>query len=194
MNLDTREDFLKFTGIFLLSLLTATVLIASWTNIPLTTRIELSARDFGIGILAGLAMFAGFSWITSLREQAGDALGKSLAQCHWHDLLIMAILVGIVEELMFRGLMEQWLARWNPTAAFLLTNIFFGMLHAVSPMYAILAALLGGILSLLTWWIGDFNLLRPIVAHALYDFIGFILIAQDYRQGKSEVENEHPGA
>lgn len=181
MKLDTREEFLTFTGIFLITLLGATVLIANWASVPLTSQVEWSTRDFGIGAVAAVAMFVAFSWMTSVREQAGDALGHSLAQCRWYDLLILSVLVGIIEEFMFRGLLEQWLARWNPIGAFLIANLIFGLLHAMSPQYAILAAVLGGILSLLTWWVGDFNLLRPIVAHAIYDFIGFTVIAVEYR-------------
>jgi membrane protease YdiL (CAAX protease family) len=181
VNLDTREDFLTFTGIFLFALLGVTVLLAHWADVPLTSQVNWSTRDFGIGAVAAVAMFFAFSWITSVREQAGDALGHSLAQCYWYDLAIMALLVGTIEEFMFRGLLEQWLARWNPLGAFLIANAIFGLLHAMSPQYAILAALLGCILSLLTWWVGDFNLLRPIVAHALYDFIGFTVIAAEYR-------------
>ena len=191
MNLDTREDFLTFTGVFLTILLGVTVLLAHWAGIPLTTQVEWSARDFGIGALAAVAMFFSFSWINSVREQAGDALGNSLAQCRWYDLAIMAILVGIVEEFMFRGLLEQWLARWNPVAAFLIANIIFGLMHAMSPQYAILAALLGCVLSLLTWWVGDFNLLRPIVAHSIYDFIGFTLIAAEYRGKRASNDDLH---
>ncbi len=181
MKLDTREEFLTFTGIFLITLLGATVLIANWASVPLTSQVEWSTRDFGIGAVAAVAMFVAFSWMASVREQAGDALGHSLAQCRWYDLLILSVLVGIIEEFMFRGLLEQWLARWNPIGAFLIANLIFGLLHAMSPQYAILAAVLGGILSLLTWWVGDFNLLRPIVAHAIYDFIGFTVIAVEYR-------------
>ncbi|MDA7527885.1 CPBP family intramembrane metalloprotease [Planctomicrobium sp.] len=188
MNLESREDFLTFTGVFLFSLLSVTVLLAYWAEVPLTSRVHWNARDFGIGLLAAVVMYFGFSWMTSLRDQAGDALGKSLAQCHWYDLAILAILVGVIEELMFRGLLEQWLARWDPVAAFFIANIIFGLLHAISPLYAILAATLGGILSLLTWWVGDFNLLRPIVAHAVYDFIGFMVIGAEYRKKESETE------
>lgn len=185
MNLETREDFLSLTGLFLFSLLSVTVLLASWADVKLTSQVHWSLPDFGIGVLAAGVMFLGFSWMTSVRDQAGDALGKSLAQCRWYDLAIMAILVGIVEEFMFRGLLEQWLARWNPLGAFLIANLIFGLLHAISPLYAVLAATLGAVLSLLTWWVGDFNLLRPIVAHALYDYIGFMVIAAESRQKDS---------
>lgn len=182
MNLEAREDFLKFSGLFLLTLLVVTLLLAHWAEIPLTTRVVWSPVDFGIGLGTAVGMYFSFSWMTSLRDQAGEALGDSLARCKWYDLAILAILVGIVEEFMFRGFLEQWLAQWNIYAAFLISNIVFGLLHAVSPLYAILAMVLGCVLSLLTWWVGEFNLLRPIVAHAVYDFIGFMVIGAEYRQ------------
>lgn len=186
MNLETREDFLNFTGLFLFVLLAVTVVLAYSAEVPLTTKVYWDTQDFGIGLIAAVAMYFGFSWMTSLRDQAGDALGQSLALCRWYDLAVLAILVGIIEELMFRGFLEQWLARWDPIFAFVVANIIFGLLHAISPLYAILAATLGCILSLLTWWVGDFNLLRPIVAHALYDFIGFMVIGAEYRKKAAE--------
>ncbi len=188
MTLNTREDFLTFTGLFLFIMLSITLLVAHLAQVPLTTQVHWSTRDFGIGCVAALGMFLSFSWLSSLRDLAGEALGKSLAQCRLYDLVLMAILVGIVEEFLFRGLLEQWIARWNPIGAFIITNVIFGLLHAVSPLYAIMAGILGGILSLLTWWVGDFNLLRPIVAHALYDLVGFVLIAEEYRKKQNDSE------
>lgn len=186
MNLESRAGFLTFTGAFLFTLLSTTLIAAHWLEIPLVTQVRWTLQDFGIGVGAAGVMFLSFRWLTSLRKQAGDAIGASLAQCYWYDLAIMAVLVGIVEEFMFRGLLEQWIATWNPIAGFFLANIVFGLLHAISPLYAFLAAVLGGVLSLLTWYVGEFNLLRPIVAHAVYDFIGFMVIAADYRSPKAD--------
>ncbi|TWT57140.1 CAAX amino terminal protease self- immunity [Thalassoglobus neptunius] len=182
MNLNDRFDFLRLTGTFMLSLLVITLGIAAIADIPLMSRIHWSVSDFLIGVIAAILMFAVFGQLGSLREEAGNRLGQSLASCRWFDLAILAVVVGIVEELLFRGLIEQSLQSLGPWTALLITNVVFGVLHAVSPLYAVVAGVLGAILSGLTWGIGDYNLLRPIVAHSLYDFIGFMIIANDYKR------------
>lgn len=185
----SRIEFLNFSGIFLFGLLILTVFLSWLTSLPLASQVTWSLRDVGIGVAAACVMFLAFFWITPLRDQAGEAIGRSLAVCYWYDFIILAIIVGIVEEFLFRGFLEQWIGRWNPWAGFILANLFFGLLHAISPLYAIVAMLLGALLSWLAWGIGDYNLLRPIVAHAVYDCIGFVLIAREYREKlRSELE------
>lgn len=184
VNLHRRDDFLTFTSLFLLGLLAITMFLAWLSGTQPIRQITWSAWDFSIGVIAALLMMAVFGLVVSVREQAEEALGASLAACTWYDLALMAVLVGIIEELMFRGVLEPWVARWNPVAAFILVNLFFGLLHAVSLAYAIVATALGGILSLLAHSVGEFNLLRPIVAHAVYDFLGFLWIATSYRKSR----------
>lgn len=167
-----------------MGLLALTMGLAWWSGIQPFRQITWSAWDFGIGVLAAVLMMSVFGLVGSVRKQAEEALGASLAACTWYDLALMAVLVGIIEELLFRGVLEPWIARWNPLAAFLLVNILFGLLHAVSLAYGLVAAALGGILSLLTHSVGEFNLLRPIVAHAVYDYIGFLWIAASYRKSR----------
>ncbi len=48
-------------------------------------------------------------------------------------------------------------------------SVVFGLLHAVTPTYAVLAALIGVYLGGL--WQVTGNILTPIVTHALYDFL-----------------------
>jgi membrane protease YdiL (CAAX protease family) len=46
--------------------------------------------------------------------------------------------------------------------------VLFGLLHLVTPTYAVLAALMGGYLGWL--YVRTGNLLVAIIVHALYDF------------------------
>src|SRR5262249_54526611 len=48
-------------------------------------------------------------------------------------------------------------------------SVLFGLLHAVTPTYAVLATLMGGYLGGL--WMATGNILAPIIVHALYDFV-----------------------
>lgn len=66
--------------------------------------------------------------------------------------------------------------------------LIFGLLHWVTPLYALLA---GGIGLLLGWsvkyWTG--NLITPIVVHILYDYLAFLVVA---RAARNELTNAIP--
>jgi len=178
----TRKDFLFVCSISLLILFVSSLLIAHAAQIPLSSYWHWSWTDLGIGVLAAICMFATFCRFTSVRQQAQKIMGESLSQCRWDELIILAIAVGITEELLFRGALEAWMARIHPVFAILIVNLLFGALHAVSLTYGIIAGLLGLILSVLAHWPGEYNLLRPIVAHAVYDYIAFYWIVYEYRR------------
>ena len=90
------------------------------------------------------------------------------------ELAVISALAGIGEELMFRGLIQEGLARWigEPIGvwiALVVASILFGLLHPMNMAYILLAALMGFCLGEL--WIATGNLLVPIVTHAVYDFL-----------------------
>jgi membrane protease YdiL (CAAX protease family) len=93
------------------------------------------------------------------------------------ELAVVALLAGLGEETLFRGVLQQALDGPLPTwVALLATAALFGAAHWVTPTYAFLAGLVGlyfGALYLLS----D-NLLAPIVAHALYDVVALTLLAR----------------
>lgn len=83
-------------------------------------------------------------------------------------ILVIALGAGISEEILFRGVLQGFAMERAPIAlAIIGPNILFGLLHARSALYAIIAGLVGCWLGLVYWLSG--NLLAPIIAHALYD-------------------------
>jgi hypothetical protein len=54
------------------------------------------------------------------------------------------------------------------------------MAHCITPTYAVLAGVIGGYLGGLLE--GANNILAPIVTHALYDFLAFLIVAREYRK------------
>jgi membrane protease YdiL (CAAX protease family) len=91
---------------------------------------------------------------------------------------LLGCAAGLGEEMLFRGLLQYELSsHWHLSnaVAILLSSILFGALHAVTPLYMILA----GFASVYFGWIyasNEFNLAVPIVCHAIYD-IGALLYA-----------------
>lgn len=97
------------------------------------------------------------------------------------ELAVISALAGIGEELLFRGLLQEGLARWIGTPvgvwiALLAASLLFGLLHPMNTAYMALAALMG--LALGGLWIATGNLLVPIVTHAAYDFMGLLWLVK----------------
>ena len=94
----------------------------------------------------------------------------------------MAALAGFGEELLFRGVLQPWLGRIHPWVGIIGANLIFGALHALTPAYAVFATLIGLYFSWLYAGYGEPNLARPIIAHALYDYIAFLIIIREVRR------------
>jgi membrane protease YdiL (CAAX protease family) len=94
--------------------------------------------------------------------------------CRLIDLVLISVLAGLGEEIFFRVAVQQWLARdiggpAGPWVGLAASAAVFGAAHWVTPTYGVIAALIGLYLGGLWLWTG--NLLVPIGAHALYDFL-----------------------
>jgi membrane protease YdiL (CAAX protease family) len=87
----------------------------------------------------------------------------------------LGLAAGFGEELLFRGVLQYELAsRMDPSLAILFSSIVFGALHAVTPLYALLATLASVFFGFLYELTG--NLAVPIICHAVYD-VGALLWA-----------------
>jgi membrane protease YdiL (CAAX protease family) len=138
-------------------------------TVPMLSAFALMVR-WPIGPLRGIKTFT-------------DTVVRPLmATCTIVDLLGISMLAGVGEEMLFRGLVQDFFAGWMQDSfagrlppwlivwlAVLLASLLFGLMHAVTPTYAGLAALTGVYLGTVYLWTG--NLLAPIIAHGLYDFV-----------------------
>jgi uncharacterized protein len=138
--------------------------------------------DLGIGLAAVLPLLLGV--VIAVRFPEGP-LGRMFRLLDEYvvpifkassliDLLIVAVLAGISEELLFRGVVQAWLAVKIPVPAGMWIGlagsaVLFGLAHCITPTYGIVAGLIG--LYLGGIWIVTGNLLAPVVAHAAYDFL-----------------------
>ncbi|HEY8158674.1 MAG TPA: CPBP family intramembrane glutamic endopeptidase [Methylobacter sp.] len=123
--------------------------------------------------------------VAKIRKVLFETLAPGLYRYHWTDLLVLASIAGLSEELLFRGVIQPWIeSAWGMTAGLVVSNIIFGLAHAVTPLYAVLATLTGIYLSLSMDYGGDRNLLLPVVIHGLYDFLAFIALIHAYRASR----------
>jgi membrane protease YdiL (CAAX protease family) len=180
--LDDRGSFLNTAG----TLQGGIVLVAlglGWFSgtLPLQSMSwDLSA--VAVGSLAILPMLGCLTFATKLRRLVRDLLGRPLSLCRWYDLVLLAALAGFGEELLFRGVLQPWLGRIHPWVGIIGANLIFGALHALTPAYAVFATAFGLYLSWLYVGYDEPNLARPIVAHALYDYVAFLIIVREVRR------------
>lgn len=152
--------------------------------------LEFSESALGIGLLATgplLVLFfamqqLSYPPIQKIRDLLVETLGARLAYRHWTDLLILAAIAGFAEEALFRGFLQPWLENgWGASVGLWLSNLLFALVHAVTPLYAVLAMLMGLYMGVMLDYGGERNLLMPMVIHAVYDFVAFVVILRDYR-------------
>lgn len=103
------------------------------------------------------------------------------------SVVLVAILAGVGEELLFRGVIQDGLAGpMGPVPALIIASVLFGLAHAVSTAYFIIASLMGLYLGWIYLHTG--NLLIPIIVHALYDWIA---IRYYLRRGRGRLAESH---
>eukprot|EP00536_Pseudo-nitzschia_multiseries_P013413 jgi/Psemu1/211598/e_gw1.572.52.1 len=88
--------------------------------------------------------------------------------------LALGLAAGLGEEMLFRGVLQFEIASRTTSeiVAVVLSSIIFGALHAVTPLYAILAALASVYFGWL--YIATGNLAIPIATHAFYDWAALL--------------------
>lgn len=147
----------------------------------------------GLGILATLPMWWLLRWTRSLDHPVTKELFEWVENnllplfrgaTNW-QLAAIAVLAGLGEELLFRGVIQQALQQWlGPWTGLLLASLVFGAAHWVSRAYMIFACLMGLYLGLLYWLSGD--LLIAVIVHALYDFIALRLLLKPSTPAKAQ--------
>jgi len=97
------------------------------------------------------------------------------------ELALISLVAGIGEEALFRGLIQHALevkigppyGLWIGLAV---ASLLFGLAHAITRMYVVLAALIGIYLGWL--FVATDSLIAPAAAHALYDFIALAYLVR----------------
>ena len=94
------------------------------------------------------------------------------------ELLVIALLAGIGEELLFRGVIQRGVEQLSgsPWLGLAIASVLFGLAHPISKTYVVMAALVGVYLG---WTLIETdNLFVPVVAHAVYDFVALVYLVR----------------
>jgi membrane protease YdiL (CAAX protease family) len=117
--------------------------------------------------------------LARIMEVIDEILLPLFDRCGWLELAIISALAGLGEELLFRGVVQTsiglwWGGRLGMWAGLSVAAVLFGLAHAVTFTYVLLAGLIG--LYLGAVWLLTGNLLVPILAHGLYDFLALVYL------------------
>ena len=163
------------------------IIIAYFAKIPLREMFAVTPFAVVLGMLGTLPMFLLCYLVYKLPGKAIE-FTRRFMKMMYHDfvrhcsvmqLLLMAILSGIGEELFFRGFLQTTIAHWcggetrGLVIAIVITSILFGLAHPISKLYVFLCFVIGLYLGVIFAWSGN-NLIAPILLHAIYNFVIFL--------------------
>ena len=154
----------------------------------------------GTGLAATLPMVAYFAFSLSrfgqniasfqrIYDLLREILSRAIIELPTWKIVVLGMSAGIGEECLFRGVLQPVVEGWMPEVntiltpqvnAILITGVIFGLLHALTPAYFIIATLLSIYFGFLVNYTG--NLLTPLLAHGLYDVVGFLLLKRMFLQ------------
>ena len=148
---------------------------------PLLAGCHWSMRDALLGFMAATPLLASFQfmlrsrrrWLAEIREFLERTVRPLFGSWAIWRLIVISLLAGVGEELLFRGVLQGGLAqKLGPWLALGVASLLFGLAHFVNWSYALVACVMGGYLGGL--WLASGNLLTPIVTHAVYDLAALI--------------------
>jgi hypothetical protein len=156
---------------------------------PLATLFHFTGRDALLGVAAALPPL-GLFWFclvcpwrpfAEIAKITVETLVPLFRHCGLAQLAIISALAGLGEETLFRGVVQAGATQaigghdgvW---LGLLVAALLFGLLHFITPTYAILAGLIGLYIGWL--WLLSGNLLTPIVTHGAYDFLALVYLVR----------------
>ena len=148
------------------------------------SQIDWSPADCGIGLAAAVPMLLGLLLIDrfpigpfeKLQRVMRHSILPLFRQASLGELLLISVLAGLGEELLFRGVIQGLGTRLtgSPALGLAIASLLFGLAHPITRTYAVVATLIGLYFGWL--YLATGNLLVPVVAHAAYDFVALVYL------------------
>jgi hypothetical protein len=196
VDLSDRGQFLNLSGLFEGGLIVLAFVLGWIFDVNPIEHLTFTWSAVLWGIAAALPMFGlfvlahrfSFGPLKQIRRFLIEMLGPSLAACRWYDLILLAGLAGITEEVLFRGMLQMWIERAcdSPTAGLVVASILFALAHLITPFYALFAGVMGLYLGCLLDVSGQRNLLVPVITHAVYDYLAFLIVLRTYHHQQAQ--------
>ena len=166
----------------------------AWQNLLGATPWETLLAT-GVGLLAAVPMLAvllitrRLPWgpVRRLCQLVDEQLMPLFANASLAGLLLLSLAAGFGEEMLFRGVLQDWLANWlggdaGLWGALVLVSLLFGLCHWLTTAYAVFAFMISLYLGMVYWVSG--SLLSVVVAHAAYDFVALLWLLRTAAVGE----------
>ena len=133
-SLITNDNFFISACIFEATLIPLAIILGWISSINPFANIFFTETALATGLMGTIPLiliFLAFEQIQAnsvgeIRQLLLDTLGPGLQDRHWTDLLILALIAGIAEELLFRGVIQLWIEQSWGTLAAALDKLRFG--------------------------------------------------------------------
>jgi hypothetical protein len=187
----THRQFLVMATVFEGGLLLLALGLGRIFDLDPLTTLHADPEGIFLAVAATLPLF-GFLKLTDriaslrvLRDLLVARLGLLLASMTRWELLYLGFLAGTTEEILFRGFLQPWLeVMWGWAGGLIFSNLIFALLHWITPVYGLVAGLLGAYLGLTLDLGPERNLTTPLLVHALYDFLALQALATLWRNNE----------
>lgn len=160
-------------GLAVLALLLALAFgLQPWSDMTLHGKALLqSVLATALAVAAVLSvMQMRWQWVGNLERIVQEQLLPLFRNARALAVLAVALMAGIGEELLFRGVIQTGLSGLTgPIPALAIASLLFGLAHALTLAYFVLTCIMGLYLGWLYQATG--NLMVPITVHFLYDWI-----------------------
>jgi uncharacterized protein len=180
--MNETKNFPLTAAIFEAAIVPVAIALGWMLGSPPLKTLRFSAVDALLGVVATLPLLALF-WLClkcpwrpfrEITEFVEKNLMPLFCQCRLFEIAAIAALAGLGEEMLFRGVVQMAVSEeiggtYGIWLGLIIASALFGIVHSITPMYALLAATISVYLGLVWLWSG--NLLLPIIAHGLYDFL-----------------------
>jgi membrane protease YdiL (CAAX protease family) len=179
-------------------LIVLAVLLGWLLDKPPFDQFRWDVRDALYGLAATVPMlllfFAMLRWpvgpLRRIKAFSEEVIRPLLASCTVLDLLGISVLAGLGEEMLFRGVVQGYcIARVGAWPAVAIASVLFGLMHAITVTYVILATLLAVYLG----WVYmacDNNLLAVALPHAVYDFVALLYLLRGPGSASGTISEE----
>ncbi len=175
----SRTAFLRLEWLLSLGLIALSLAWARARDLPLTERLVPEPAALALGALAGALLWGTIPFLLrspEMRRVWDRVLLPFSGGLGTRDIVAIALLSGVTEELFFRGVLL-------PELGLVLSSLCFGALHALCTAYFVWATLVGAGLGALALATG--SLATPIAAHAIYNFGALLLLRRSAARAPS---------
>lgn len=188
-----KAGFFAFAMTFEAGILVLAVALGRWMDLKVLPEVAGPWRDVAGGAIAAVPMLFAMIWMVEshnaiwldIRQVVEQMILPSLRGLRFWQLASLSALAGLGEEALFRGILQTKLAaHLDKTLGLALASAAFGLAHALTPAYALLAGAMGLWLGWLYLWTGD--LMAPVLCHAVYDFAALCYLLKVHKPGKAD--------